>query len=91
MSAKRYAIVNNGVAEQITLWDPDAAPFWRPVNGGVAVPCQDDTQIGATYDGQTFNNPPQHPSQPEQDPVGPDNLTNTERATLKALAAKVAG
>lgn len=84
----RYAIVINGIVDQITVWDGQGA--WKPAKG-IAIPCPDDTQLGATYDGQTFTNPPQKPSQPDLDPIGPDNLTNSERATFKALAAKVAG
>lgn len=92
MSAKRYAIVVSGLTAQITLWDPVESPFWRPVNGGVAIQCPDDTQIGATYDGQDFTNPPQTPSQSDTvEKVGPDNLTDSERTTFKTLAAKVAG
>lgn len=87
----KYALVRNGVVEQITLWDAQAAPAWKPPLGLIAIPCPDDIQIGATYDGVTFTNPPQRPSQPDQDPIGPDNLTNSERATFKSLAAKVAG
>lgn len=88
----RYAIVRDGVVEQITLWDAQGSPGWKPPQGTQAIPCPDDTQIGATYDGQDFTNPPQTPSQPAPaDKIGPDNLTDSERTTFKTLAAKVAG
>ncbi len=91
MPASRYAIVQDGVVEQITLWDAVAAPGWNPPKGTQAVLCPDDLHLGATWDGQAFTNPTQKPSGPEQDKVGADNLTDSERATFKALAAKVAG
>lgn len=85
----RYAIVIDGTVSQITLWDGRGA--WKPANG-IAIPCPDDLHLGATYDGQAFTQPVQAPSVGQQaEKIGADNLTDSERATFKALAAKVAG
>lgn len=78
------------MVEQITLWDEVEAPGWKPPKGMEAIQCPDDVHLGATYYGSTFTNPEQAPSQgPEQEKVGPDNLTDSERQTLKELVAKV--
>jgi len=90
---KRYAIVVNGIVQEIVLWDKDkpSAAKWKP-REGEAIECPDDLHLGATYDGKKFTNPPHTPSAHEiQEKVGPDNLTESERATFKSLAAKVAG
>ncbi len=92
MPVSRYAIVRDGVVEQITLWDADTAPGWKPPAGCIAVQCPDDLHLGASYDGKAFTQPVPKVSAPDQQEiVGPDNLTDSERATFKALAAKVAG
>lgn len=85
----RYAIVIDGIVSQITLWDGKGA--WKPANG-IAVPCPDDLHLGAAYDGKDFTQPVETPSSsPAQEKIGADNLTDSERATFKMLAAKVAG
>lgn len=92
MPVSRYAIVRDGVVEQITLWDADSAPGWQPPAGCEAVQCPDDLHLGATYNGKTFTKPKPAPSaQAVAEAIGPDNLTESERATFKMLAAKVAG
>lgn len=86
----RYAVVSAGIVQQIILWD--GVSGWTPPKGSQAVPAADDTQIGASFDGKQFTNPPQIQSAPMQEEVvGQDNLTDSERATFKLLAAKVAG
>lgn len=85
---KRYAVIKNGVVEQITLWDREKAPKWAPPQGCTVIECGDDLHLGATYDGKKFSPPAQRKSIAQTDPVGADNLTDTERTTLKELLAK---
>ena len=87
----RYAIVRNWVVEQIILWD--GAGGWTPPAGTQAIQCEDTTAIGDLYGGKQFAKPVivAKPASETIEVVGPDNLTDSERATFKALAAKVAG
>lgn len=86
----KYALVKNGIVEQVILWD--GVSGWTPPKGMQVVPASDDTQIGGKFDGKSLTNPAPKPSvSATADSVGADNLTDSERATFKALAAKVAG
>ena len=84
----RHAIVRNGIVEQIILLKPESK--WKSPEGCECIPCADALHLGATWDGQEFTQPAPKESQPVVDKVGPDGLTDSERVTFKALAAKVA-
>ena len=87
----RYAIIRAGVVEQIVLWD--GANDWKPPVGTTLVQCDDTVSLGDLYGGKQFAKPivVQQPASAIIETVGPDNLTDSERATFKMLAAKVAG
>ncbi|WP_175709329.1 hypothetical protein [Burkholderia ambifaria] len=59
MSAtSRYAIVRNGIVQNICIWDGDT-DSWRPPDGSEAIKLNDAqyVDVGAAYDGQNFVNP----------------------------------
>lgn len=56
-TVKRYAIVENGVVSNVTLWDGDTKE-WQPPKGSTAVKCGNDVGIGWAYTGGEFAPPP---------------------------------
>ncbi|RXF67677.1 hypothetical protein [Hansschlegelia zhihuaiae] len=52
---ERYAVVIDGVVDNVVLWDGEAD--WSP-DGGDAVRCGDEVEIGWTYEGGAFRAPP---------------------------------
>ena len=86
----RYAIIRNGVVEQIILWD--GVNDWRPPSGTELIQCDDTVNLGDLYGGKKFSKPIVSAKVASEiiEVVGSDNLTDTERATFKMLAAKVA-
>lgn len=53
-----YAIVRDGIVENIVEWDGESD--WQPPTGSQAIPVPTETNagIGSTYDGTTFSAPP---------------------------------
>ena len=49
----RYAMIRNGVVENVSLWDGDLAK-WQPPEGIVCIPAPDDVGIGWTWDGANW-------------------------------------
>ena len=90
---KRYAVIRDGVVEQITLWDAEKAPKWKPPAGTSVVSCAETVYLGDLYAKGQFAHPIVSAKAASEiiEVVGQDNLTDSERATFKALAAKVAG
>ena len=75
----RYAIVRNGVVENICLWDGDTKK-WQPPAGTVAVNVESIwCDIGATFDGTQFT--------PSKAPKPAPTKTLEER--VAALESKV--
>ena len=52
----RYAVVRDGVVENLIIWD-GGAEGWQPPEGSIAVLIPDDASvsIGGTYDGEKFS------------------------------------
>lgn len=62
----RAALVRNGVVENIVIVSSLDFDFG---DGSLVVPIGDEpVQIGATWDGQTFTNPPEPEPEPEPAP-----------------------
>ena len=49
----RYALIRDGVVENVSLWDGDLNK-WQPPEGIVCVPASDQCGVGWTWDGETF-------------------------------------
>lgn len=57
----RYAVVKDGKVINVIVWDPDATPSWKPLEGE-AVPYDGRVEIGFDYtNGQFVDNRPQLP------------------------------
>ena len=54
----RYALVRDGVVENVIAWDPVAQPEFEPPSGLDAIPCSTPVGIGWAYDGDDFTEPP---------------------------------
>lgn len=54
-----YAIIKNGVVENLILWDGNTKN-WQPPTGTTAVPVSSGTfvTIGSLYNGTVFSDPP---------------------------------
>lgn len=56
MEPIRYAMIKNGVVENISLWDGDTTR-WQPPEGVLTIPAPDNVGVGWTYDGETWSKP----------------------------------
>ena len=52
----RYAMIRNGVVEQISLWDGDLA-VWQPSEEIVCIPAPDEVDRDWTWDGENWAPP----------------------------------
>lgn len=88
----RYAIIRDGVVENVVLWDGEAD--WSPPADTLLVPCPPWVSTGASYDGEAFSAPP--PPVSSREPVRVSKadfqrlLTPTERYSLNALRKQIA-
>lgn len=82
----RYAIIKNGVVDNITLWDGDTSK-WSPPQGQSAVVAPSTVQIGSTYAAGVFT-PPVAPPVPVPDKVTPLQIRKALRASGKVPALK---
>lgn len=55
----RYAVVRDGIVENVILWDGERP--WQPPEGTTAVACATEVSIGWIYDGDAFQPPPDDP------------------------------
>jgi hypothetical protein len=49
----RYAMIRDGVVENVSLWDGDLNR-WQPPEGIVCIPAPDEIGIGWSWDGQNW-------------------------------------
>ena len=78
----RYAIIENGIVQNITLWDGDTET-WSPPEGQEAVLATDEATVGSTYADGIFT-PPAPPPIPVPDKVSPLQM----RRALRHLGLK---
>ena len=52
----RYAMIRNGVVENVSLWDGDLNR-WQPPEGIDCIPAPDHIGIGWTWDGENWIEP----------------------------------
>jgi hypothetical protein len=52
----RYAIIRNGVVENVHLWDGDLSK-WQPPEGTISIPAPDDIGIGWSWEGENWIEP----------------------------------
>jgi hypothetical protein len=52
----RYAMIRDGVVENVSLWDGDTFK-WTPPEGIVCIPAPDEIGIGWTWDGENWAAP----------------------------------
>ena len=52
----RYAMIRDGVVENVSLWDGDLNR-WQPPEGIVCIPAPDHIGIGWTWDGENWVEP----------------------------------
>lgn len=72
-----YAIIEDGVVKGLTPWDPESEPDWTPPYGeAILTPEGSYINIGWTYDGVNFIEPPA--------PIKTDDEVITENTALKA-------
>ena len=56
MEPIRYAMIRDGVIENISLWDGDTNR-WQPPEDFLVIPAPDHVGIGWRYDGQAWTAP----------------------------------
>lgn len=56
MNAIRYAMIKDGIVQNICLWDGDTTK-WTPPEGMIVIPAPDNVGIGWTYDGANWAAP----------------------------------
>jgi hypothetical protein len=52
----RYAMIRDGVVENVSLWDGDTFK-WTPPEGIVCIPAPDEIGIGWSWDGVNWTAP----------------------------------
>ena len=57
----RYAMIRNGVVENVSLWDGDLLK-WQPPEGITCIPAPDEIGIGWIWDGSSWA-APEYPEQ----------------------------
>lgn len=88
MNEQRYAVVRDGVVENVVMWDDESE--WDPPEGTVLVK-SDDASPADLYDGKAFTRPaPQaEPEPPAPQPTIEDILAVLPKESLDLLAARV--
>lgn len=56
MEPIRYAMIRNGIVENISLWDGDTKK-WQPPEGFIVIPAPDHVGIGWRYDDGVWSEP----------------------------------
>lgn len=80
----RWAIVRNGMVENVVAWDGDM-DAWRPPDGAEMVLATDDAEQGGTWDGVKFIRPVVVDRPPEPDVI---DVLLEKLVASKALSAK---
>lgn len=90
MNEQRYAVVRDGVVENVVMWGGESA--WAPPEGTVLVKA-DDASPTDLYDGKTFTRsaPQAEPEPPAPQPTIEDILAVLPKESLDLLAARVSG
>lgn len=59
MAEQRFAVVLDGVVDNVVIWDPADQPAWVPLEG-VAAPCADHVGVGWRWLEGRFQPPESH-------------------------------
>lgn len=83
---KTFALIEGGKVTNLVVWDGDASN-WKPPAGAIAAPIPSNAavQIGWTFDGAAFIEPPVDAAPPEPTPTADQTLAR--RDALLAMAA----
>jgi hypothetical protein len=63
MTAIRYAMIKDGIVQNISLWDGDTTR-WQPPEDMLVIPAPDHIGMGWSYDGENWSEPV--PAPPEE-------------------------
>ena len=77
-----YAVVKNGVVENIVVWDGQTA---FSIEGSEIVEATDDTRIGGSWDGNVFTFVEPTPPEPTAEQVARQEKLDSVKSKLEAL------
>jgi len=56
MTVIRYAMIKDGIVQNISLWDGDTTR-WQPPEDMLVIPAPDHIGMGWSYDGENWSEP----------------------------------
>ena len=64
MTAIRYAMIKDGIVQNISLWDGDTIK-WQPPEDMLVIPAPDHSGVGWSYGGAVWTEPVVEDGEPE--------------------------